>query len=74
MADLRGIEPLTVPSTGGSSTTELQVHGADRENRTLIFCLEDSGSTIELHPQQEMEDRVGLEPTTFGVRTQRSTY
>lgn len=27
--------------------------GADRGNRTLIFCLEGSGSTIELHPRYQ---------------------
>ena len=27
------------------------VHGAGTEDRTPIFCLEGSGSTIELHPR-----------------------
>jgi hypothetical protein len=35
----------------GRETTPASGIGADRRNRTDVYCLEGSGSTIELHPQ-----------------------
>lgn len=41
--------------------SELQGQRRDRENRTLVFCVEDRHSTIELYP------RVGI-PSSLGCR------
>ena len=49
-----------------------RVNGAGEGNRTLVFSLEDYGSTIELHPQ--LEDPVGLEPTALGLKVPCTTY
>ncbi len=67
MERVEGFEPSTFGLADRRSTPELHPHtirifvcsvGADRGNRTLVFCLEGSGSTIELHPRFNTYDHV----------------